>query len=272
MTGLQGKAGIQVGSSGKTLTIKGNGALTANGGYGGAGIGTSPVVSGTATLGNITIEGGSITAKGDIFGAGIGTARGNVTLGTVTIYDDIDLVDATGNRRSGINENVVYKHGETNVTGSASDYFIITKEGYHDVIESKKHAITLINDGQHGTVTVVAKEMSGESVTITVTPDNGYMLDTIEVKDANGNEVELDENDMSFTMPDSDVYIGVIWKYVGVKGDVNHDGYVDISDVVALVNIILSDGTDENSSADVNNDGSVDISDVVALVNLILNN
>ena len=53
-------------------------------------------------------------------------------------------------------------------------------------------------------------------------------------------------------------------------GDVNGDGDIDISDVVALVNIILSDGTDENSSADVNGDGSVDISDVVALVNIIL--
>ena len=53
-------------------------------------------------------------------------------------------------------------------------------------------------------------------------------------------------------------------------GDVNGDGNVDISDVVGLVNIILSDGTDENSSADVNGDGNVDISDVVALVNIIL--
>ena len=56
----------------------------------------------------------------------------------------------------------------------------------------------------------------------------------------------------------------------GAKADVNGDGDIDISDVVGLVNIILSDGTDENSSADVNGDGSVDISDVVALVNIIL--
>ena len=56
----------------------------------------------------------------------------------------------------------------------------------------------------------------------------------------------------------------------GKLGDVNGDGDIDISDVVALVNIILSDETEENSSADVNGDGSVDISDVVALVNIIL--
>ena len=374
VTGLQDKAGIQVGGSGTTLTIKGNGALTATGGYGSAGIGTGSVYdetvtfgdiiieggtitanggdggagigtglvvgAGTTELGNITIEGGSITAKGGDYGAGIGTgfvydgtaklgditikggsitAKGgdygagigtgcidgyggsvtldNITieggsitanggdsgagigtgyvydgtakLGTLTIYDDIDLVEAFASFPEGaIGCNIVYMHGETNVTENASDYFIINHDDFSDVIKSKKHAITLVNDGQHGTVTVVAKAMSGESVTITVTPDSGYMLDTIEVKDANGNEVSL--KDMSFTMPDSDVTITVTWKLAGVKGDVNRDGNVDISDVVALVNIILNSSSDHQEEADVNNDGNIDISDVVALVNIIL--
>ncbi|MBO7557366.1 MAG: InlB B-repeat-containing protein [Bacteroidaceae bacterium] len=255
------------------ITIEG-GSITANGGYYyGAGIGTGEVFNGTVTLVNITIKGGSITANGGDYGAGIGTGyvyNSTVNLGTLTIYDDIDRVDATGNRKSGISENIVYMHGETNVTESASDYFIITHDDNHDVIKTRKHAITLVNDGQHGTVTVAAKAMSDESVTITVTPDNGYMLDTIEVKDANGNEVELDENDMSFTMPDSNVTIWVTWKLAGVKGDVNGDGKVDISDVVALVNAILND--ESNDAYDVSGDNAVDINDVVALVNLILNN
>ncbi|MBQ6752126.1 MAG: hypothetical protein IJR02_15385, partial [Bacteroidaceae bacterium] len=42
-----------------------------------------------------------------------------------------------------------------------------------------------------------------------------------------------------------------------IPGDVNGDGSVNISDVTALVNIILGKGTDENGTADVNNDGSV---------------
>ena len=50
--------------------------------------------------------------------------------------------------------------------------------------------------------------------------------------------------------------------------DVNGDGSIDISDVVALVNAILSSSS--GGSYDVNGDGSVDISDVVALVNIIL--
>ena len=51
--------------------------------------------------------------------------------------------------------------------------------------------------------------------------------------------------------------------------DVNNDGSTDISDIVTLVNFILSSSATENSF-DVNGDGNIDISDVVALVNMIL--
>lgn len=55
-----------------------------------------------------------------------------------------------------------------------------------------------------------------------------------------------------------------------LKGDANGDGEVDISDVVFVVNIILS-GDSYQESCDINYDGNVDISDVVELVNIILN-
>ena len=63
-------------------------------------------------------------------------------------------------------------------------------------------------------------------------------------------------------------------KYLGdeetyIRGDVNNDGNVDISDVVELVNIILN-SLSGNPRADVNEDGFVDISDVVTLVNIVL--
>lgn len=55
-----------------------------------------------------------------------------------------------------------------------------------------------------------------------------------------------------------------------LKGDANDDGEVDISDVVFVVNEILS-GDSYQDLCDVNYDGYVDISDVVELVNIILN-
>ena len=59
-------------------------------------------------------------------------------------------------------------------------------------------------------------------------------------------------------------------KEIAHSYDLNNDGSTDISDVVTLVNAILSSSTIDDSY-DVNGDGSVDISDVVALVNVILN-
>ncbi len=49
--------------------------------------------------------------------------------------------------------------------------------------------------------------------------------------------------------------------------DVNSDNAVDISDIVAVINVIA--GTDSNDKADVNGDGKTDISDIVAVINSI---
>ncbi|MBP3260030.1 MAG: hypothetical protein J6M01_02915 [Prevotella sp.] len=179
VTGASQKAGIQIGGFGTTLTIKGDGSLTANGGYWSAGIGLSAIFNydNNVSSGNIIIEGGTITATGSKWGAGIGTGVikntnndnstsvqfGNVTIkggtvtatggdsgdgigkgysfygpaitfGTVTIYDDIDKVDASSIKNSG---SIVYKHDETVVTESKSDYFTIIENGNRLIIVQK---------------------------------------------------------------------------------------------------------------------------------------
>ena len=55
-----------------------------------------------------------------------------------------------------------------------------------------------------------------------------------------------------------------------VKGDINGDGKVNVSDVTALINMILGVTTMNQSRADVNGDGKVNVSDVTALINIIL--
>jgi Ca2+-binding EF-hand superfamily protein len=59
-----------------------------------------------------------------------------------------------------------------------------------------------------------------------------------------------------------------------LPGDVDMSGEVDITDVVALVNYILSNDSSSSvlSNGDMDGNGSIDITDVVALVNLILSN
>ncbi len=52
-------------------------------------------------------------------------------------------------------------------------------------------------------------------------------------------------------------------------GDVNFDGAVDVSDVNAVINMILGKDT-LDSIADLNNDGAVDVTDVNVIINIIL--
>ena len=58
-------------------------------------------------------------------------------------------------------------------------------------------------------------------------------------------------------------------KGVGIEGDMNGDGTLNILDIVALINFVFNDN--DNPFADLNDDGTVNIVDVVMLVNLVLN-
>ena len=55
-----------------------------------------------------------------------------------------------------------------------------------------------------------------------------------------------------------------------ITGDVNGDGKVNVSDVSALINMIMGLTAMDQSAADVNGDGKVNVSDVSALINIIL--
>ena len=287
VTGAYLKAGIQIGGSGTTLTIKGDGSLTANGGSQSAGIGLSRAWDVDATGGDIVIEGGNITATGNDYGAGIGTGVswgntsdktatiGNITIkggtvraiggtnqftpgsgigkggaysyghavvGTITIYDDIDLVDA-----SSISESVTYMHDETDVTANASNYFTITEDGNRRIIVPKDdtdYTITIANDIEHGTLTGAATAKYMEKVTITATPDLGYRLIRLVVKDADNNDVATTGN--TFLMPKGDVTVSAVFEQ-GTHGTTEfvlgyfaQDGYekeATIYDGVTTVNL-----------------------------------
>jgi len=53
-----------------------------------------------------------------------------------------------------------------------------------------------------------------------------------------------------------------------LAGDTNGDGILNVLDVVAMVNLVLSGGYDE--IADLNSDGTLNVLDVVLLVGIIL--
>ena len=56
----------------------------------------------------------------------------------------------------------------------------------------------------------------------------------------------------------------------GLRGDVNGNGIVNISDVTDLISLLLGNGTISNQAADCNQDSNVNISDVTALISYLL--
>ena len=263
-------AGIQIGGSGTTLTIKGDGSLTATGGSQAAGIGLGRTWDASVTAGVIVIEGGTVNASGDI-GIGIGTVGNSqtatidgisikggtvsaslgkgyiyngstVTIGYIKIYDTIDMVDA-----SKITESVTYMHDDTDVTASASDYFTIIENGNRRIIVPKDdtdYTITIADGIEHGTLTVAETAKYMETVTVTATPAFGYRFVRLIVKDAQNNDVASTGN--TFQMPKGGATVSAVfeqgthgttefvWGYPGPGSFVNE---ATIYDGVTTVNI-----------------------------------
>ena len=59
-------------------------------------------------------------------------------------------------------------------------------------------------------------------------------------------------------------------KQKAIGGDINGDGRVNVSDVTALINMILGVIPKDEARADINGDGKINVSDVTALINIIL--
>ena len=78
---------------------------------------------------------------------------------------------------------------------------------------SSSYPITVPDKTENGSVAVSPKTASkGSTVTITVTPDSGYVLETISVTDKNGNDLKLTDKGngkYTFTMPGGKVEVKV---------------------------------------------------------------
>jgi surface protein len=57
-----------------------------------------------------------------------------------------------------------------------------------------------------------------------------------------------------------------------LRGDVNGDGFINVADVTALIQIVLNSTPADLSVADLSGDGQVNVADVTALIQLVLNN
>ena len=84
---------------------------------------------------------------------------------------------------------------------------------------------------------------------------------------------KVSENIYTFVMPASKVKVTATFVLMPeLRGDVNKDGQVNISDVTALIDYLLTSNASgiSLSGADCNQDGSINISDVAALIDRLL--
>ena len=84
-------------------------------------------------------------------------------------------------------------------------------EKIHTSAPSAPRYDVAVSDGAHGSVSVSPKSASkGSTVTVTVTPDKGYALETLSVTDKNGSALDLTDQGggkYTFTMPSAPVTV-----------------------------------------------------------------
>ena len=142
---------------------------------------------------------------------------------------------------------------------------------------------------------LIDRKSTNHSFTATVLPDGGIRLlsYSLNLKTYSGNSgalvtfdviasedfegpVEITLRSSLFTteagieVPFDDESCTVTLKPTVIVGDVNGDGNVTISDVTALIDLLLGGDIIDNEAADVNGDDNVSISDVTALIDYLL--
>ena len=230
------------------ITING-GIINVKGGVYAAGIGTScqasPLFSSEMP---ITINGGNVTATGGNWAAGIGGGRRssvypiNINGGTVRATGGTGCV-GIGRGAVSANEPVITSIINLNWTSATDNYYSTGYDGTVTVADGKAFVSSdglvtgltgTLTDSQknsiknktivpselynihvgtleNGTLTVPETAYSGARVTLTVTPDAGFICTNVTVTDENtGDEITVTPNGNDtfiFTMPDANVTI-----------------------------------------------------------------
>ncbi len=221
-----------------TLVVNG-GNVEATAGFSAAGIGGGAQGYWKGDYGHggiVLINGGTVYAKGNQYGAGIG-GGGNHRYVNTAIPGEGGSVTINGG----------------NVTAIGGD------DGGYGIGPGRSSG----NEGKAGTLSISWRNKSDRiymsSVNATITLNSDFVYE--DTKEA----VSADNlGDRAIIPPASPEPTPKKW-----KGDVNKDGNVDISDIVAVINQIA--GTSDYARADVNGDLNADISDIVAIINIIAN-
>lgn len=101
----------------------------------------------------------------------------------------------------------------------------------------EKHSVIISSDVKNGTITATpTTAYAGENITLTATPDGGYILSEWNVTTATGN---VTVNDNAFVMPDEDVTVSAVFTK---KGEAN-DGSLEHPYTAAEAIAVIDSGT-----------------------------
>lgn len=101
----------------------------------------------------------------------------------------------------------------------------------------EKHSVIISSDVKNGTITATpTTAYAGENITLTETPDGGYILSEWNVTTATGN---ITVTDNAFVMPDEDVTVSAVFTE---KGEVN-DGSLERPYTAAEAIAVIDSGT-----------------------------
>lgn len=136
-----------------------------------------------------------------------------------------------------------------------SDY-TLSWTTYSSTEPTTKYTVNVDKNIKNGTVTPSPTSLAaGKTFTVKATPNDGYVLDTVTVKDANGNVIEPN-TDGTYTMPASNVTVSATFK---VKTDAKYsvtytaptgEGVVDSS--INPTDTALAEGTNVTVTVTVN--------------------
>ena len=154
----------------------------------------------------------TITAAGEIENGTISVDKTSATSGetvkiTATAADTYELsalnvTDENGNKIPVTDGSFTMPEGNVVVSATFASIF---------------HNICIAQDIENGTVSVDKESAAqGETITVTAEPDEGYLLNSIHVTDADGNEITVTEN--TFTMPKAHVTVSATFASILAGG------------------------------------------------------
>ena len=182
----------------------------------------------------LSITGGTIESNGDTWGI--------FSEGLLTIGNGIEKVSAEGKKDKAIcSENKISLGNELTIKKpdngklSSDSKTVVDSKGkistYALIVNDNKYTVT-VRESENGTIVSSRnKANGGDTVALTVSPEENCRLDSLDVKDANGNKVTVreTENGYEFTMPESNVTVSAVFvRYYDVRVSQESAKYVSV--------------------------------------------